>query len=197
MRVGLAHSSLKWRIYGALLLTAAICSHHFTAMGAVSIIPDPTIEVSKSALPTSWLAIAVALASFTILILAFAGVALDVRDRRRSELEADRMRGLANAAVEGLLVCDGEVIVTVNNSFLALSGLDQTAVIGARLQEFFPDGTSRAKLLKQPNQAVETSLQHRNGSTIPVETILRLIDFAGKPHFAVAVRDLRARKQAE
>ena len=31
----------KWKIGGALLLTLAICSHHFTAMGAVSIIPDP------------------------------------------------------------------------------------------------------------------------------------------------------------
>src|SRR4051794_19283891 len=29
LRVGLARTSPKWRIYGALLLTAAICSHHF------------------------------------------------------------------------------------------------------------------------------------------------------------------------
>ena len=75
---------MKWRIYGALLLTAAICSHHFTAMGAVSIIPDPTIMVSQSALPTSWLAVGVALASFAIVVLAFGGLALDVRDQRRS-----------------------------------------------------------------------------------------------------------------
>ena len=33
------------------LLTAAICSLHFTGMGAASIIPDPTIQVSASALP--------------------------------------------------------------------------------------------------------------------------------------------------
>ena len=33
------------------------------------------------------------------------------------------MRGLANAAVEGLIVCDGESIVTVNNSFVALIGM--------------------------------------------------------------------------
>src|SRR4051812_16374342 len=40
---GLAGESMRSRLYGALLLTVAICSHHFTAMGAVSIIPDPTI----------------------------------------------------------------------------------------------------------------------------------------------------------
>ena len=43
LAAGLRGDTIKWRIYGALLLTLAICSHHFTAMGAVSIIPDPTI----------------------------------------------------------------------------------------------------------------------------------------------------------
>jgi diguanylate cyclase len=36
-----------------------------------------------------------------------------------------------------------------------------------------------------------------DGSRIPVELIMRPVDFAGKPHRAIAVRDLRARKQAE
>ena len=39
--------------------------------------------------------------------LALGGIYLDLRDRRRTAREADRMRGLADAAVEGLLVCDG------------------------------------------------------------------------------------------
>ena len=85
--------------------------------------PIRPIAVSKSALPTSWLAVAVALASFGIILLAFAGLALDIRDRRQAEREADRMRGLANAAVEGLLVCEGETIVTVNKSFATLDRL--------------------------------------------------------------------------
>ena len=106
-----------------MLLTLAICSHHFTAMGAVSIVPNPTIEVSQSALPAGWLAIGVAIASIAIIGLALAGVVLDIRDRRRSELEVDRMRDLADASVEGLLVCDGEVIVSVNTSFALLTGL--------------------------------------------------------------------------
>ena len=105
--VGLRISTFKWKALGALLLTVAICSHHFTAMAAAAIIPDPTIEFSADSLPTGWLAIAVAFASFAIILLALAGAALELRDRRRAELETDRMRGLANAAVEGLIVCDG------------------------------------------------------------------------------------------
>src|SRR6266478_9309040 len=115
--VGLHGKGQKWKIGGAVLLTLAICSHHFTAMAAVSIIPYATIEVSQSAVPAEWLAVGVAIASFGIIGLALAGVVLDIRDRRRSELEVDRMRDLANASVEGLLVCDGEVIVSVNTSF--------------------------------------------------------------------------------
>ncbi|MFZ2067235.1 MAG: EAL domain-containing protein [Xanthobacteraceae bacterium] len=198
LSVGLHDNLIRYRVFGALLLTAAICSLHFTAMAAVSVIPDPTIEVPSSALSPGWLAVAVALASFTIIILAFAGLALDIRDRRRTELEADRMRGLANAAVEGLIVCQDDVIVAVNNSFAILVGVDVNSFVGTKLEQYFPDEDTRDRLLAQQNQPVETSLLRDKGkAAIPVELIQRPIDFSGKPHHAIAVRDLRARKQAE
>jgi diguanylate cyclase (GGDEF)-like protein/PAS domain S-box-containing protein len=197
LRVGLAGDAMKWRIYGALLLTAAICSHHFTAMGAVSIIPDPTVAVSPSALPTSWLAVGVALASFAILVLAFGGLALDMRDQRRSQLESERMRGLANAAVEGLIVCDGETITTVNESFAELAGIDPCDACGVRLEAYFPDEAFRRKLMEQANAVIELALRHCDGSLVAVEAIRRPVDFGGKPRQAIAVRDLRARKEAE
>jgi len=197
LRVGLAGHGMRWRVYGALLLTAAICSHHFTAMGAVSIIPDPTIMVSHTALPTSWLAVGVALASFAILVLAFGGLALDIRDQRRSQLESERMRGLANAAVEGLIVCDGETIETVNESFAALVGNDPSDACGRPLATYFPDETSRRKLLEHANDVFELAVQHSDGSMVAVEAIRRPVDFSGKLRQAIAVRDLRARKQAE
>jgi diguanylate cyclase (GGDEF)-like protein/PAS domain S-box-containing protein len=195
--VGLHGKEEKWKVGGALLLTLAICSHHFTAMGAVSIVPDPTIEVSPSALPAGWLAVGVAIASFAIIGLALAGAVLDIRDRRRSELEVDRMRDLADASVEGLLVCDGEMIVSVNTSFAVLAGLSTADLVGARLARCFPDQVARAQLLSGSNQTVETDLRHLNGSMTPVELLLRPIIFAGRPHHVVAVRDLKARKDAE
>jgi diguanylate cyclase (GGDEF)-like protein/PAS domain S-box-containing protein len=197
LRVGLSRHTMRVRIYGALLLTAAICSHHFTAMGAVSIIPDPSIAVSQSALPTSWLAVGVALASFAILVLAFAGLALDIREQRRSQLESERMRGLANAAVEGLLVCDGETITTVNESFAELVGIDPGDACGKPLEIYFPDEAVRRRLLDQANEVIELFLLHADGSTVAVEAIRRPVDFGGKPRQAIAVRDLRARKEAE
>src|SRR5258707_6014463 len=195
--VGLHGNEEKWKVGGAVLLTLAICSHHFTAMAAVSIIPYAMIEVSQSALPAGWLAVGVAIASLGIIGLALAGVVLDIRDQRRSELEVDRMRDLANASVEGLLVCDGEAIVSVNTSFAALTGLSAAGLVGAKLESCFPDRVARVKLLSGSRQTVETGLRHLDGSMTPVELILRPIVFAGRPHHVVAVRDLQARKEAE
>src|ERR1700676_3100393 len=195
--VGLHGKNEKWKIGGAVLLTLAICSHHFTAMAAVSIIPDPTMEISQTALPAGWLAVGVAIASFGIIGLALAGVVLDIRDHRRSELEVDRMRDLANASVEGLLVCDGVVIVSVNTSFAILTGLSTANLVGARLNRCFPNQVARAKLLSGSSLPVETDLRHLDGSMTPVELILRPIIFSGRPHHVVAVRDLQARKEAE
>ena len=194
---GLHDRSLKWKVLGALLLTLAICSHHFTAMGAVSIIPDPTIVVPRSALPAEWLAGAVGVASFVIILLALTGSALDLRERRRMEIEADRMRGLANGAVEGLLVCDGDIIVTVNDSFVHLAGSSSEQLVGGRLATCFPDQIALARIAADPHKPIETNLHHADGSMIPVELIRRSLDFAGRPHQVIAVRDLRARREAE
>jgi diguanylate cyclase len=195
--VGLHDTGLRWKILGAVLLTVAICSHHFTAMAATAIIPDPTVEFSAASLPAGWLAIAVAFASFIIIVLALAGVAIEVRERRRGELETDRARGLANAAVEGLLVCDGQTIVMVNDSFATLIGAPTEKLVGTQLQQYFPDESTRLKLFESPNVALEGDLLKFDGTRNPVELITHLIDFAGKPHRAVAVRDLQARKNAE
>jgi diguanylate cyclase (GGDEF)-like protein/PAS domain S-box-containing protein len=195
--VGLHGDSEKWKIGGALLLTLAICSHHFTAMGAVSIVPDPTMVVSQSALPAEWLALGVAIASLAILGMAAAGVIVDIRDQRRSELETHRMRDLADASVEGLLVCDGQTIVSANKSFSQLAGIPANGLVGRTLENCFPDPVARFKLMSKPNQPIETELRHSDGSVTPVELIMRPIIFAERPHHVVAVRDLKARKDAE
>jgi diguanylate cyclase (GGDEF)-like protein len=193
LKAGLRDQTEKSKAFGALLLTLAICSHHFTAMGAVSISADPTAEVSASALPPHWLAVIVAAASFAIVVLALAGLALDLRDRRRTEVEADRMRGLANAAVEGLVICDGDIIVTANNSFSDLVGAGVDQIVGTEIEAHIA-GEPQARGSDEP---VEADLRRMDGSEVPVELITRPVDFLGRPHRALVVRDLRGRKKAE
>jgi diguanylate cyclase len=196
--IGLRSQSRSYTALGAFFLTAAICGLHFTAMGAASVTPDPTVDLSAWSVPSGLLAVGVALASFVVVGLALGGVALDLRDRRREALEAERMRGLANAAVEGLLVCDGDIVVTANDNFVALSGYSNVeSVLGSKLHQFFPDEELRLKLLGCENTLIEGELRQHDDGEIPVELIQRVVDVGGKPHLAVAVRDLRARKEAE
>ncbi len=195
--VGIRKLPFRQGYYGTLLLTLAIASHHFTAMAAASILPDPSLDIPASALPTGLLAIGVALVSTTIIFLALGSVALDLRERRRGVLEASRLQGLADAAVEGLIVCDGSDIVTVNKSFGALIGIDATHEMPQRIEDCFPALSARLAPGASPDMPLETSLRRGDGTMIPVELLRRTMDYSGRPHQVIAVRDLRARKEAE
>jgi diguanylate cyclase (GGDEF)-like protein len=167
-------------------------------MGAATVTSDPTINLSALSVPSGPLAAGVAFASFVVVGLAFGGVALDLREHRRQALEAERMRGLANAAVEGLIVCNGDIVVTANDNFVELCGYPNVErAVGTTLDEFFSDDDLRAKLFDSENTLFEGELRHRDDGTVPVELIQRVVDLGGKPHRVIAVRDLRARKEAE
>lgn len=195
--VALSAENWRGRMTGAVLLLVAICSHHFVAMGAVTIVPDPTVAISASAILARWLAIGIALASLTILALAGAALVLDIRDRRQLALARDRLNSLANAAVEGLVVCRGDVIVSANNSFGGLVGLDAGALSGTALSRFLPASALRIAPDDMIDQPVEAELSCADGGAIPVELIVRPVTYGNQPHYAIAVRDLRARRKAE
>ncbi|WP_342108342.1 EAL domain-containing protein [Methylobacterium sp. SI9] len=192
---GLSASTVRGRALGAGLLILAICGHHFTGMGAVTIQPDPTVAIPESAIRTEWLAAAVALASSLILLLAGAALLIDLRERRRAESERERLRSLANAAVEGLVVCRGGQIVSANEAFARLAGTEAASLVGASLSTYLPGLAATAGTA---GEAVESELVPAGGGTIPVEVILRpMAEYGRQLHHAVAVRDLRARRRAE
>ena len=197
LQVSLSGRGTRAHMIGALLLLLAIVSHHFTAMGAVTILPDPTIPISETALPSRWLAVGVAMASLTILFLACAALALDVRERRQAARERERLNSLANAAVEGLVVCRGDMIVSANESFARLAGIGAAELPGTPLSRFLPDVAGRLALAGSSDQPMETELQPVAADAVPVELIMRPVAYGNQPHYAVAVRDLRARRKAE
>ncbi|MDB5529014.1 MAG: bifunctional diguanylate cyclase/phosphodiesterase [Devosia sp.] len=188
-------TGVKSHLGGTVLLTIAICAMHFTGMGAAGLQNCYAIVSAADATPQH-LALAVAVGSIMVLLTALMALRLDLRDEKRTALEGHRMRGLADAAVEGLMVCLDDTIVTVNASFRALVGQDDAEVTGQPLSAYFDSATCSA-LLARHNVAVEADLMGPNGVSVPVEVILREVDYGGKPHHVVAVRDLSARRQAE
>jgi diguanylate cyclase (GGDEF)-like protein/PAS domain S-box-containing protein len=72
------------KMLAALMLTLAIVSHHFTAMGAVHITPDSTRVAGMMLLSPTSLAIAVASSAVAILGMSLIGVSADHRLAMRS-----------------------------------------------------------------------------------------------------------------
>ena len=180
--VGLHSPQEKWKAGGAVLLTLAIVSHHFTAMGAVSIIPDPTTEISPSALP-AWCAGDRRRAGELRHHRPGAGRRRARRARppplrARSRPDA-RSRQCLGGRARGLRRRDHRPRQH------QLCRPDRPVAFRAdrhRLDGCFPDRTARAALLSGSGQPVETAVRQADGTTTPVELILRSIDFAGRPH---------------
>ncbi|MBA2402970.1 MAG: EAL domain-containing protein [Bradyrhizobium sp.] len=87
----------------ALLLTFAIVSHHFTAMGAVGIVPDPMRGPGALSLSPEFLAAAIAGVALSVLGMSFVGVLADRRLASRT-LKFEEIIGqlsLAQQQVEG------------------------------------------------------------------------------------------------
>ncbi|MGV3651226.1 MAG: bifunctional diguanylate cyclase/phosphodiesterase [Devosia sp.] len=194
LHVGLGSRGLVSRFSGAGLLTLAICAMHFTGMGAADLSRCFPILTAEAATPR-WMSPVLAISSILILLAGLGSILLDLRERRRALDEAERMRDLADAAVEGLIVFSGGRIVSANRSFLQLAGLPISAK-GRPIGDFFTPEALES-LSETRSLPIEVELRTADGRVLPVECIRRPVTYAGKPHHALAVRDLSARRQAE
>ncbi len=183
-------STLRGRVGAPILLTLAICAMHFTAMGAASFAECYAIVAEGT--PT-WLWLVLSLASTIILGLAMGGTLLDLRDRRHSA-ESVRMRELADAAVEGIVIVRQGTISATNRSFRQLVGSEAEA--SGRPLLGFLDAEACAALERSPNATIEGQLKVAGGE-IPVEAVAHDIEFQGVRQRAIAIRDVSVRKQAE
>jgi methyl-accepting chemotaxis protein len=124
-----------WRALwaSALLLTLAIVSHHFTAMGAVEIVADPTRTITALSLSPGSLAIAVASVAVAILGMSLISAFAD----RRLEDKAHLLDIALNNMPQGVVMFDtsGRMVIC-NRQYLTLYGLPPDIVKrGARLED--------------------------------------------------------------
>jgi NO-binding membrane sensor protein with MHYT domain/two-component sensor histidine kinase len=136
--VGAGDRSWWQRLQGALLLTLAIFSHHFTAMGAALIVRDPTVIVAGFAMSPDWMAVGVAIAGLAILALTLTGVALDRRDLRRVAAFA-RDLAAARKAEEQQNLLIAELDHRVKNVLARVAVVAQRTREGSRSMDQFLD----------------------------------------------------------
>ena len=141
LSVAARRADMRSRLLAAVLLTLAIVSHHFTAMGAIEIVPDPSRVIDVSSISPSLLALAIASVATTVLSMSLAGAFLDQRVREqnlRLAAAVDHMsQGLGMFDVSGRLIL-------VNKAYLQMYGLTaEQAKPGCSLRDLF---TQRVKI---------------------------------------------------
>jgi methyl-accepting chemotaxis protein len=114
------HTGRKWTFVAAVLLTLAIVSHHFTAMGAVEVVPDPTRVINAFSLSPGLLAVAIAGVATAVLSTSLAGAFIDRRLREQNA----RLASALDNMTQGLCMFDGNArLVICNKRYLEMYGL--------------------------------------------------------------------------
>ena len=180
---------IPWR--PALLFTLAICGLHFTAMAAAGIYPDPQLAVPAEAIGSGTLTVAVVAMALIILSISFAMVLFDRKLARNAAEETQRIKAFADAAIEGLVVTDGDRVVDANLSFLRLAGYESLEALPSALADLLPDLDPLAD-----GVATECRLTGAAGRDCDVEVLLRPLHWRGAERQVLAVRDISERKEA-
>jgi diguanylate cyclase (GGDEF)-like protein/PAS domain S-box-containing protein len=125
---------------------------------------------------------------------------LAARTRSEEELRAstDRLRRLADASFEALVIHRGGRVLEVNTAFTDLFGRAPDEVLGAPVLELFPESVRAALALQlavDNETPFETVALLADGSEAAVELIGRTIPYPDEvPARATAIRDIRERR---
>jgi len=124
LAVGIARRGMLATLLAAALLALAIVSLHFTAMGAVSFVPDPTLAAEGSTLPPTMLALAIAGATSAVLGVAFVSAVMDQRLHEQLVLLDTALQNVS----QGVIMFDGaDRVLLSNDRYRELYGLPPDA----------------------------------------------------------------------
>jgi len=139
-------------VIAAILLTLAVVSHHFTAMGAVEIVPDPTRVVDPLSLSPISLALAIASAAMAVLGMSASAAFADRRISERSRLLDTALNNMSQALL--MLDRSGRVIVC-NDRYLQMYRLSPGSVAhGCLLRDVLRQRIAAGTFAGDPDQYV-------------------------------------------
>jgi len=183
------------------LLTAAICGLHFAAMAGVVITYDPAVVLPESIVNKSTLVIGVSVVTLALLGFSLATAFIDQDAAHQKILENVRLKSLADAALEGIVVMDmGGHVANANQSFVELCGKKMLELRGHHLRRYFRQfiGEDNIGSLAETGAHLEEAmLLQPLGDEIPTEIFFRQAVMNGEPQLVAVVRDLREKRAAE
>jgi diguanylate cyclase (GGDEF)-like protein len=192
--VAVGHRNRRIRQAGAPLLLFSIGLLHFCGMAAMSLHYDPSATFPANAVSPQAITPVVAGVSLGLIALAILGWRFDLAAKARLRQDRRRLRELADVALEGLLICSGDEIVTANNSVERLSQCASGALVGSLVSSLFP-GLDVASLPEREER--ESELVTATGVTVPVRVLRQEVALGHRLQTVIAVRDQRERLRTE
>ncbi|HKS61673.1 MAG TPA: EAL domain-containing protein [Xanthobacteraceae bacterium] len=169
----------RMTLAAAVLLTLSIVLHHFTAMGAVAILPDPARTIDPLAVSGSVLAMTIAGVTLAILGAAIVAAVMDQRVAQKNAL----LDTALNNMTHGVMMFDADTrVILCNQRYLDLyrlprgtikPGLTLRDVIERRIAAGTFDGDPErycATVLESVarREASRQIIEHRDGRSIEV-----------------------------
>ncbi len=170
-------------IVAAGLLTLAIVSHHFTAMGAVLVMPDPT-RFTDGALSPAALSFVVAGGAAAILGMCLVAAFADRLSRTRLQAQKLLLDTALQNMSQGLCMFDAEGrIALFNDRYAKFMGLSPSSLQGSSLLDLFKHRKETGDFTGNPEEffaGVMAEARQGKSSTKVMETkagrALRVVD---------------------
>jgi len=183
--VAVGRESNSRGMLATVLFTLAIVSHHFTAMGAVTLIPDPTLAGDGLNISPFTLSFLVAGAAFVILGVPLVASSMDLRAKQA----LGRQKVLLDAALEnmsqGLCMFDADGrILLFNEHYLQMMGRSDLELEGRLLRDVLHELKASGRWDGDPDEFVgDLIVEAREGrsSTSVVEQLGRSIRIQHQP----------------
>jgi NO-binding membrane sensor protein with MHYT domain/methyl-accepting chemotaxis protein len=182
LALAVRRSDMAATVASSVLLTLAIVSHHFVAMGAVEIVPDPALVLSDPfSLSPVWLSVAVASAAMAILGTSAVAAFADGRLREQNL----RLETALNNMSHGLCMFDaGGRLVVCNEPFLQMYDLSPKFVkpgctLRAYLDKRAETGTFGANVEQYHDRIMEQMTKDERQSaeiTLPDGRIISVVN---------------------
>ncbi|RYE98195.1 MAG: hypothetical protein EOO77_37670 [Oxalobacteraceae bacterium] len=176
------------RSTAAPLLLVSIGVLHFCGMAAMTLHHDSAVTFPQNAVSPQAITPIVAGVSLALIILAIFGWRFDLAAKVRLRQDRRRLRELADVALEGLLICQDDVIVTANDSIELLSGHEPGALSGLSVSSLLP-GIDVSSMPEREEREIE--LISVAGKHVPVRVLRREVALGHKIQTVIARRCAR------
>lgn len=192
--MAMASRNRRVRVAAAPLLLFSIALLHFFGMAAMTLRFDPTARFPHDAVSPQAITPVVSGVALLLIALAVLGWRFDVAAKLRLRRDRQRLRELADVALEGLLICHDGVVVTVNRSIERLTGHLPGSLAGHSISDLLP-GLDVAAMPEREER--DSELVAADGKTVPVRVLRHEVELGHRVQTVIAVRDQRERLRTE